>query len=53
MTEGLENELWHKEATKGLENEAEPHSPALTSLHLHRSSFSNPSLASPTESFIY
>ena len=37
---------------EGLENEAEPRSPTLTSLHLRHSSFSNPSAASPTSQLV-
>ena len=39
-------------AAEGLENEALPHSPPLTSLHLRHCSFSNPSAALPTSQLI-
>ena len=38
---------------EGLENEAEPHSPTLTLLHLHHSSFYNPTIALPTSQALH
>ena len=59
--EGLEMSCDVGEVTKRLENELQPfhhftyitaHSPTLPSLHLRHSSFSNPSVASPTSQLI-
>ena len=39
--------MWSAQAVRDTKIEALPHSPTLTFLHLHHSSFSNPSAASP------
>ena len=59
VTESLENqnELWRRWSDWSLENElcftyVTAHSPTLPSLYLRHSSFSNPSVASPTSQFI-
>ena len=55
-TEGLENELWRRwsdgKVAEWAETISRAHSPTFPSLHLCHSSFSNPSVASPTSQFI-
>ena len=53
VTERLENELWCKEKQSSFSNlYVTTHSPILPSLYLRHTSFSNPSVASPTSQFI-
>ena len=50
-TEELENELWRRWSV-GKVGQWAAHSPTFSSLYLHRSSFSNPSVALPTSQLI-
>ena len=66
VTEGLENELWHRWSDRKVGEWAElilqpfrhftyvtTHSPTIPLLHLRHNSFSNPSFASPTSQALH